>query len=83
MNDSSARVTITHLRWNLMLISNQQRFRHFRVAAKYTIDGFRGAEARATERRSLSALGLRRAFVAREPLRGNSRDKRDHGAANR
>jgi hypothetical protein len=66
-----------------MLIGDQQRFRHFRVRSKYAIDGFRGAEACATESRSRNALGLYCPLFARKALGWNGRDQCDQGAAYR
>jgi hypothetical protein len=64
-----------------MLIGDEQRFRHVRVAAKYPIDGFGSTDARATEGSSLSALRLSRALLTRQALRGDGRQQRDESAA--
>jgi hypothetical protein len=63
-----------------VLIRNQQRFRHWRIATKYRIDRVRCALSRAAEDRSVGASIRGSTLLARQPSSRHRRQKRNHNA---
>ena len=60
-----------------MLIRNQQRLRHRRIAAEHSLDRACGASPRDAERRRAVASGLRGSLLTCKPSRRRRREKCD------